>query len=119
MTGRFWGIVTAVGAVHFVAQVAATILAIGGLQRFDAGGEAGGVETIAGAAAKILHLPLVTLARMLPLGGTGQWGWGLLVANSLLWGLAIAAMWRWLTGWNAASEHGDGAGAPRVTHSRG
>lgn len=119
MSRRFWGIVTAVAVVHFVAQVAATIMAIGGLKRFDAGVEVGVVEAFAGAAARILHLPLVTLARMLPLGGTGQWGWGVLVANSLLWGLAIAVAWRWRTGWTVARGQGDGARAPRETYSRG
>jgi hypothetical protein len=95
---RGWRLVLAVATIHLVAQVAAVALALGGLARFDGGGPAGALEAVGAWAAAILAVPLVTLVKALPIGGTGQWGWLVLVANSLFWGVAINLVFSRLRG---------------------
>lgn len=95
MTGQAWWAVAAVAALHFVVQVAALLAAVGrGMARFDQGGEPGIAERLVDGAATLLQFPLVLLARSLPIGGTGQWGWLILLANSALWGVAVIGVWR-------------------------
>lgn len=95
MTKRaLWGGM-AVAAAHFVAQLAAMMIVIGrGLARFDHGGDPTLVERFLEACATLLQFPLVLLVRSLPVGGSGQWGWLILLANSALWGVAGTVLWR-------------------------
>lgn len=95
MTGRAWWAGVAVAAGHFVAHVAALTIVIGrGLARFDHGGDPTLAERLFEACATLLQFPLVLLVRSLPVGGSGQWGWLILLANSVLWGVAATAVWR-------------------------
>ncbi|MBU6275094.1 MAG: hypothetical protein KGQ61_00490 [Planctomycetes bacterium] len=95
MTGRAWWGGVVVAAAHFVAQVATMMFGIGrGLARFDHGGDPTLAERLFEACAMLLQFPLVLLVRSLPVGGSGQWGWMILLANSALWGVAATAVWR-------------------------
>ena len=99
MSRRGWWRVAVLSIVHFVAQTAALVSTIGsGLARFDHGGEPTALEQIGAYAAAALQFPLVSLARALPWGGSGQWSWAILLANSVLWGMACAAAWGWASG---------------------
>lgn len=104
MTLRAWWTAVAVAAAHFVVQVAAMVSVIGdGMARFDDAGDPSGSERFLAGIASLAQFPLVSLVRSLPLGGTGHWGWPILLANSALWGAAVIvarhlAVRRWRAG---------------------
>jgi hypothetical protein len=88
-------VAVAVAAVHFVLQCAAfTIGFDAGMARFDQGGPASLVERAARLILAVASFPLASLAMH---GGGGlrvAAQWFVVLANSLLWGMAAAgAAW--------------------------
>lgn len=94
MGSRDWRCVVAIAAVHLPLQILALLASMDGLARFDAARVSDASERIAASIATGLSLPLVGFVQRVVPGGTGHWGWVILVANSLLWGFIGWYGWR-------------------------
>lgn len=113
MTGRQWWAGVAVAALHFVIQMVLMLAALSrGMARLEHGGSPGMAEHLLDTVASVLQCPLVLLARALPVGGTGHWGWLFLLANSALWGGLAIGLWRLAQRWrHGAVRYGDDGAA--------
>lgn len=83
-------------AVHFLAHVTATTTAFArGMARFDSAAPATFLENFANGASAVLGFPLFVLLQFLPPRAfPGLSGYLPFAANSLLWGIAIAWLFR-------------------------
>ena len=89
--------IAVLAALHFVLSFAALI--IGGefiMAAFDGKGS-DALATAAVVALRVLYFPMANLSGLVPgLRGLGTVGeYALLSVNSLIWGTAVATVWRW------------------------
>lgn len=82
-------IIAALALFHLSVHVLCILFSYGAsMQSFETSAEPSFGAKLVDLLTNLLSFPLVLLVQQLPIRGTGQWGWMLLVANSLLWGWA-------------------------------
>ena len=89
-------VVACVSAIHFLAQVASMVVSFSqSMDRLDSGAPATLAERALASTSTALGFPVLTLARFIPTYAfPGLSGYLLFAANSLLWGIAAAWLFK-------------------------